>query len=55
MRVFRSSYTDKQGRSHATAMWYIEFRDHLETLRRLSGCTDRKTTLAIGRNIQRLV
>ena len=31
------------------------FRDHMETLRRLPGCTDRRTTLAIGRNIQRLV
>jgi len=55
MRVFHNSYTDKEGRSRATAMWYVEFRDHLEILRRLPGCTDHRTTLAIGRNIQRIV
>ena len=55
MRAFRSSYTDKEGRSRATATFYIEFRDHKETLRRMTGFADRKTTESLGRNIQKLV
>jgi len=55
MRVFRSCYTDREGKSRATAMFYIEFRDHMGVLRRLTGFTDRRTTESLSRNIQKLV
>jgi len=54
MRVFQGSYADKQSRVHATATWYVEFRDHKETLRRIAGLADRKATLELGRKIERL-
>ena len=54
MRIFQTSYTDKQGRSHPTATWYVEFRDHREAIRRIAGFTDRKATLELGRKIERL-
>ena len=54
MRVFQSTYKDKKGRTRTTRKWYVEFRDHLERPRRVSGFTDRKATEALGRNIQRL-
>jgi len=55
MRVFRSSYTDKEGRNRATAMLYIEFRDHMGIRRRLAGFADRRATESLGRNVQKLV
>ena len=55
MRVFQSSYKDPAGVTHKTKTWYIEFVDHKETHRRVSGLTDRKQTEALGRSIQRLV
>ena len=54
MRVFRSTYKDKGGRTVKTRTWYVEFRDHLEMPRRVSGFTDRKATAALGRNIEKL-
>jgi len=54
MRVFRSSYPDKDGRTRPTSTWYVEFRDHRGAIRRVAGFTDRKATLELGRKIERL-
>lgn len=35
--------------------WWIELRDHLQTVRRFSGFTDKAQTKALGRQIERLV
>ena len=55
MRVFRSTYKDRKGRTCKTARWYIELVDHQGTRRRIPGLTDRKATEATGRNVERLV
>jgi hypothetical protein len=54
MRVFQSTYKNKEGRTRTTERGYIEFRDHLEMPRRVPGFTDRKATASLARNIQRL-
>ena len=55
MRVFQNTYRDAAGKTRKTRVWYVEFTDHLERRRRVSGVRDRKQTEAIGRNIERLV
>ena len=55
MRVFRATYKDRQGRQRESKSWYVEFRDHLEAVRRLPGFTDRKQTEELGRKVERLV
>ena len=55
MRVFRPTRKDRAGKSQPYAKWYVEFRDHLETIRRLPGFTDKRQTEALGRNVEKLV
>ena len=55
MRVFQSSYRDRNGQTQKTNRWYIEFSDHLERPHRLPGLTDRRQTEALGRRVLDLV
>ena len=54
MRVFRSTYRTRDGKTKKTAKWYIEIRDHIRVVRRFTGFTDRKQTESLGRQIERL-
>lgn len=55
MRVLKTTWTSRKGEKIRTRNWYIEFRDHLEIVRRISGFTDKALTEALGRKIVRLV
>jgi hypothetical protein len=55
MRVFRSTYRDREGRKRKTSKFYIEFKDHLELTRRLPAFTDKRQSEALGRQIEKLV
>jgi site-specific recombinase XerC len=55
MRVFRSTYKDRGGKTKKTAKWYIEMRDSLQIVRRFVGFTDKRQTEALGRRIEQLV
>ena len=55
MRVFRSTYRDRNGKKCKTSKWYIEFRDHLQLTRRLPAFTDKRQSEALGRQIEKLV
>jgi len=55
MRVFRSTYRDREGKKCKTSKFYVEFKDHLELTRRLPGFTDRRQSEALGRQIEKLV
>jgi len=55
MRVFRTSYKDKDGIKRTAQKWYIELRDHLAIVRRLPAFTDKAQSEALGRQIERLV
>ncbi len=55
MRVFRTTYKDKNGVKQTAQKWYIELRDHLDIIRRFPAFTDREQSAALGRQIERLV
>lgn len=55
MRVFKTSYKDRKGKTKEAAKWYIEFRDHLEYVRRLPGFESKAATEELGRNVEKLV
>ncbi len=55
MRVFQSSYRDRQGNRRLTKTWYAEIRDLSGTVRRLSGFRDKRATEELGRKLDRLV
>ena len=55
MRVFRTTYRARDGRTKTARKWYIEIKDHLATTRRFAGFTDKAQSEALGRQIERLV
>ena len=55
MRVFRSTYRNRDGIKCKTSKWYIEFKDNLELIRRLPAFTDKRQSEALGRQIEKLV
>ena len=55
MRLFRASYRDRKGKVREASRWYVEFRDHMHTPRRLAGFTDERATAALGRKLEKLV
>ena len=55
MRVFRQKYRDRKGKLRESRKWYVEFKDHHETRRRLPGFTDKAATKELGRRIEQFV
>ncbi len=55
MRVFRTSYKDRTGRKREASRWYVEFKDHLDTVRRLPAFTSKAASEEMGRNLEKLV
>jgi integrase len=55
MRVFKTTYKDRKGRTQEAARWYVEFRDHLETVRRLPAFASKAASEEMGRNLDKLV
>ena len=54
-RVFRTTYTDHNGKTRQAAKWYVEFRDHNERPRRLPAFASKAASEETGRNLVRLV
>jgi len=55
IRVFKTSYKTRDGKTKEVSHWYIELRDHLKTVRRFPAFTDRKESEALGRQVERLI
>ncbi len=56
MRVFKQSYNDKStGEKKKTAKWYVEFRDHNQTVRRLPTFRDKAMADQFKRRLAMLV
>ena len=55
MRVFKTTYKTRDGKRRQAAKWYVEFRDHLETVRRLPAFMDKKQSEELGRKIEKLL
>lgn len=45
---------DRAGETALSSKWYIEFRDHRRTVRRIAGFTSKAATEELGRNLVRL-
>src|SRR4051812_23432270 len=54
-RVFRTTYRDAKGKTREASKWYIEFRDHLDTPRRLPAFASKAASAEMGRNLVKLV
>src|SRR5262245_42377381 len=55
MRVFRTTYKDKRGRTKQAAKWYVEFKDQKDYVRRLPAFASRAASEEKGRNLVKLV
>jgi hypothetical protein len=55
MRVFKTSYTDRKGKTREASKWYVEFKDHLDTVRRLPAFKSKAASEEMGRNLEKLV
>lgn len=55
MRLFRTTYRDREARVRQASKWYVEFRDHRDVTRRLPGFASRKATEELARNLERLI
>ena len=54
-RLFKATYSGRDGKPKKSAKWYVEFRDHFQTVRRLAGFTSKPATDELGRNLVKLV
>ncbi len=54
-RIFKTTYTDRKGKTREAAKWYIEFKDANETTRRLPAFTSKAASEEFGRNLVKLV
>ena len=55
MRVYRSTYTDRKGKTQETTRWYVEFQDQNGEPKRLAGFESEDATEELGRNLVALV
>ena len=55
MGVFKTTYKDRKGRTKEAAAWYVEFRDHLDTVRRLPAFPSKAASEEMGRGLEKLV
>lgn len=55
MRVFQSTYKDRNGGRRKTEVWYAEVRDRHGKPRRIPGFTDKRATQELDRKLERLV
>ncbi len=54
-RLFKTTYRDRRGNTRHAAKWYIELRDHNETVRRVPAFTSKPASDELGRNIVKLI
>src|SRR5262249_17583624 len=54
-RIFKTTYKDAKGRKREASKWYVEFRDHHQTVRRLPAFTSKAASEELGRNLAKLV
>ena len=55
MRVFKTTYRDRNGKRQQARSWYVELKDRHGGVRRLPAFPDKKASEEFGRNTERLV
>ena len=48
MRVFKTTYKDRKGRTRQATTWYVEFRDHLDTVPPAAGLREQGRVGRVG-------
>lgn len=54
MRVFKPTYTDRQGKTRKADRHHVTFRDHKGEMRRLPAFTDERASESLGRKLEAL-
>ena len=54
MRLFKTTYKDRQGVTQEAAKWYVEFRDQHRKPRRLPAFADKHASAELGRKVEAL-
>jgi len=54
-RLFKATYKGRGGETKESAKWYVEFRDHNATVRRLPAFASKPASDEMGRNLVKLV
>ena len=55
MRVFQSTYKDRQGRRRESTNWYVELKDHRGRRLRMPAFTDHRASVELRRRLVQLV
>jgi len=55
MRVYKATYTDRNGKNRKTAKWYVDFSDHNRLRHKIPAFADKRLSEALGRNIEALI
>ncbi len=55
MRVFRTSYRDRDGEKQDASKWYVDIFDHNQFRHKIPAFEDKRLSEAFGRNIETLV
>ena len=55
MRLCHTHYTGRNGEKRQSKTWSVEFRDHLDTVRRTPAFRDKRASEEFGRKLERLV
>ena len=55
MKVYKATYTDRNGKSRKSAKWYIHIADHNQLRHKVAAFKDKRLSEALGRNIESLV
>ena len=54
-RLFKTTYKDRRGKKRQADKWYVEFRDHLDTVRRLPAFPSKAASEEMGGYMDRLL
>jgi len=54
-RLYQATWRDSKGRKRKSGNWYVDFRDHLETIRRMPLYSDKEASRAAAVKIEELV
>ena len=55
MRLYKSTYRDRKGKTNKTSKWYVEFTDHNNDTKRVPAFTSRSASEEFAKNLKKLV
>jgi hypothetical protein len=55
MRIYKTTYKDREGKLRKSAKWYLDFADHSQLRHKIPAFADKRLSEALGRNVESLV